>query len=145
MPGAARVLLLMAALTGGPASAAAPDHGTAASQDAAVSIQIVNPQAGTVLRLLLDRKVIFESATTGTRVANTSTAPAVVGTFALAAAAKHVLVAEVPGTATKAQLEWMPRRDGGTWVVVHYDPGRQAADAPPFFTFALQANSYKAR
>lgn len=131
-------MLLLAAMAGGPATVAPPE-------EANVSIQIVNPQAGTALRLRLDRSVIFEGVPTGATIADASTVPAVVGTFALAAGTKHVLVAEVPGTATKAQLEWTPRQGGSAWLVVRYDPGRQAPEAPPFFTFALQGGRYKAR
>lgn len=137
--------LVIAALAGvGGAAQSGSDPG-APAQTAKVSIQIVNPDVRIAVRVFLDGKVIFDGLPTPSTLSNIPTIPAVVGPVALVAGSRHALIAEVPGASTRARLEWTPRLDGSAWLVIHYDPGRGDPAKPPFFTFALQANSHKLR
>ena len=137
--------LVIAAL----ASVAAASQGAlepvAPVQTANVSVQIVNPDVRTAIRVFLDGKVIFDGLPTPSTLSNIPTIPALVGPVALVAGSRHALIAEVPGASTRARLEWTPRLDGSAWIVIHYYPGRGEPATPPFFTFALQANSHKLR
>ena len=137
--------LIFAALAGGFASARSSNGVEASVQNTAVSIQIVNPDARTATRVFHDGKVIFEGLPVRSSLGNIPTTPTQAGPFALQAGSRHILWAEAPATSTRAQLEWTPRLDGSAWVVIHYYPGRHDPAVPPFFTFALQGNSYKQR
>lgn len=137
--------LVLAALAGAPAAAQRARDPVAPAPTANVSIQIVNPDVRTAIRVFLDGKVIFDGLPTPSTLSNIPTIPAVVGPVALVAGSRHALIAEVPGVSTRARLEWSPRIDGSAWVVIHYYPGRGDPATPPFFTFALQANSHKLR
>jgi hypothetical protein len=103
---------------------------------AEVSIQVVNPDPSAPLRVFLDRQLIHEGAPSpvGAQLA---------GRFELDPRARHVLVAEVPATHTKAQFEWTPQTESGGWVVIHYYPGRREPGEPPFLSFSLQGAAYK--
>jgi hypothetical protein len=107
------------------------------AENSQVSIQIVNPDASTSIRVFLDRKLIHEGTPARSSLSPNPTIPAVAGTFALDSTVRHVLTAEAPATHTKAQLEWTPRLDGSAWVVIRYYPGRSEPGEPPFFTFYL--------
>lgn len=144
MGGAARCLML-ATLAGVVASARSASEVEPPVRNANISIQIVNPDARTAIRVFLDGKVIFEGLPAPSSLSNNPTIPAQVGPFALQAASRHTLWAEAPATSTRSQLEWNPRLDGSAWIVIHYYPGRHEPAVPAFFTFALQGNSYKHR
>ena len=137
--------LIFAALAGWVASARSSSGPEASVQTTDISIQIVNPDARTGTRVFLDGKVIFEGLPVRSSLGNIPTTPTQVGPFALHAGSRHILWAEAPAANTRAQLEWTPRLDGSAWVVIHYYPGRHEPALPPFFTFALQGNSYKQR
>ena len=137
--------LIFAALAGWVVSAQSYTGPEASVQNTDVSIQIVNPDARTATRVFLDGKVIFEGLPVQSSLSNIPTTPTLAGPFALQAGIRHILWAEAPATSTRAQLEWTPRLDGSAWVVIHYYPGRHEPALPPFFTFALQGNSYKQR
>ena len=143
MGGAAHCLVIVA-LAGVVGAAQSAGDPVAPTQKANVSVQIVNPDVRTAIRVFLDGKVIFEGLPTPSTLSNIPTIPAVVGPVTLVAGNRHVVVAEVPGANTRAQLEWTPRLDGSAWIVILYYPGRGGKPGvPPFFTFALQANSHK--
>ena len=137
--------LIVAALAVGVVSARSANGAEASVQNTDVSIQMVNPDARTATRVFLDGKVIFEGLPVPSSLGNIATTPAQVGPFALQAGIRHILWAEAPATSTRAQLEWTPRLDGSAWVVIRYYPGRHEPAVPPFFTFAMQGNSYKQR
>ena len=143
---AAAHYLVIAALAGVVGAAQSASDPVEPVQTANVSIQIVNPDVRTAIRVFLDGKVIFDGLPTPSTLSNIPTIPAVVGPVPLVAGSRHVLIAEVPGASTRAQLEWTPRLDGSAWAVIRYYPGRGGEPSiPPFFTFALQANSHKLR
>ena len=135
MTGAARAFLLAALLAGVVLPA----------QSANVSIQIVNPDERIAIRVFLDRKLIYEGVPARSTLSNNPNLPAVVGPFAWDAVTRHVLVADIPSTSTKAQLQWTSRIDDSAWIVIHYYPGRSAPAEPAFFTFSLQGNSHTLR
>ncbi len=130
--GAARLFLLVAL-----ASVVAP------VQSESFSIQIMNPDQQTAVRVFLDRKLIFEGKPVPSNLIDNPSLPALAGTFGVDAQAKHVLIVEAPSTHTKAQLEWKPSVDASEWIVIHYYPGRDQPEEPPFFTFSLQETPYK--
>ena len=140
---AARLSLL--AVIAGMVTASSPSGSAAPAGDARISIQVANPDANASIRVLLDRKVIFEGVPARSPLGNTPTPPTVVGTIAVTAESRHELVAEVDGTGTRARLQWTPRIDGSAWVVIHYYPGRSKPEQPPFIMFSLQASPYKVR
>lgn len=144
MAGAAHCLVI-AALAGVVGVAQSASEAVAPAQTATVSIQVVNPDVRTAVRVFLDGKVIFDGLPTASSLSNIATIPAVAGPFALVAGSRHSLIAEVPATNIKARLEWTPRLDGSAWVVIRYYPGRSDPGNPPFFTFAMQATSHKLR
>lgn len=109
------------------------------------SIQIVNPDAKTSVRVVLDGKVVFDTVPMRSSSHNGPTVPAVIGPFAFFRDNKHQLIAEVPATHTRAQLEWTPRLNRSPWVVIHFYPGRSDEGIPPFLMFALQAQAHKLR
>ena len=137
--------LVIAALAGVVGAAHCASDPVEPAQTANVSIQIVNPDVRTAIRVFLDGKVIFDGLPASSTLSNISTISAQVGPVALLAGSRHALIAEVPGASTRAQLEWTPRLDGSAWVVIRYYPGRGEPAIPPFFTFSLQANSHKLR
>lgn len=137
--------LLRVVLVAGVASVPDAGEAVAAGSHANVSVQVVSPDAQTVIRARLDGKVIFDQAPARSSFSNIPTIPVELGPFALAPGSKHVLIAEVPGGNTRGQLEWTPQLDGSAWVVIRYYPGRPDSAIPPFFTFALQAHPHKLR
>lgn len=72
------------------------------AEDSQVSIQIVNPDASTSIRVFLDRKLIHEGTPARSSLSPNPTIPAVAGTFALDSTVRHVLTAEAPATHTKS-------------------------------------------
>ncbi len=126
-------------------SSQAQTKGLTPAQVGQVSIQVVNPDLRTKIRVVLDGKVIFEAAPLPSTLQNIPTVSAVAGSFAVAPGSQHVLIAEVPGAATRAQLKWAPSRDAGAWVVIHYYPGRADSNMPPFFAFAIQGARHSLR
>ena len=145
MARAARVFMLAALAAATVASGESFSDVGPPADYANVSVQIVNPDVQTAIRVSLDSKVIFDGLPSRSSLSNIPTAPSVAGPFVLATGSRHALVAEVPATNIKAQLQWSPRLDGGAWVVIHYYPGRSEPATPPFFTFSIQANSHKLR
>lgn len=110
-----------------------------------VSIQVVNPDAATAIRVFLDGKVIFDAVPVPSSINNIPSLPAVAGSFSLASGIMHELTAEVADNLTRARLVWTPRLDGSSWLVVFYYPGRPDSKIPPFFTMALQDYPHKLR
>ena len=110
-----------------------------------VSIQVVNPDAATGIRLRLDGQVIFDAVPLRSSINNIPSLAAVAGSFPLSLGSKHELTAEVPGAATRAQLVWTTRLEASPWIVVYYYPGRPDENIPPFFTMALQDYPHKLR
>ena len=115
------------------------------TQCASVSVQILNPDEHTAIRVFLDRKVIYEGMPTRASLGVHGVLSIVAGTFELSDKGRHVLVAEVPSGQTKAQFEWMPQNDPSPWVVIRYYPGRPEPGEPSFFTFSLQGEAYRLR
>src|SRR5262245_13687140 len=103
-----------------------------------VSIQIMNPETHTVLRVFLDRKLIYEGRPERSPLANQATIPIRAGTFSIADHPVHTLMAEAPAQRVKAQLQWSPRRQPVKWIVIRYEPGRPDAEEPPFFSLELR-------
>ena len=141
--GRAARCLVISALSGVIGAANSAGEAVAAAQTTNVSIQVVNPDVQTAVRVSLDGKVVFEGLPTPSSLSNIPTVPALIGPVALVAGSRHALIAEVPGSSARAQLEWTPRLDGSSWVVIHYYPGRGEPAVPPFFMFALQAEAHK--
>ena len=134
---------MLAALIGlNPAQKCLSDECEAA-RDARFYVQIANPDAHTAIRVSLDDQIIFEGAPLAPSSGNSLPHAVVQGPFMFPSGTRHVLVAEAVAATTKAQLQWIARTDGSAWVVVHYYSGRGGPLTPPFFTFSLQANSYK--
>jgi hypothetical protein len=124
---------IIAVLLGGSVLMGAPPTTYAA----AVKIQIVNADAKATVRVLLDGKVVYEDIPQPSSNKNNGPLPALAGTFELDGA-KHTLIAEVPGTPVKAQLEWNQQHNPDGWLIVRYYPGRAVDTDPPFFTFSLR-------
>lgn len=103
-----------------------------------VWIQVVNPSENATVQLFLDRKLIYEATPSKASLGIHGVLSEVAGSFDLSARGRHVLVAKVSGSQTKAQLEWDANGTPYNWVVVRYYPGRQKSSEPPFFTFSLQ-------
>ena len=131
------------------AAVVAPSHaldkGMNPSRAQNVSIQVVNPDVQTNIRVSLDGKVIFEAVPVPSTVNHIPTVPEVAGPFSLAPGSRHDLIAEVPGGGARAQLKWAPSQDAGAWIVIHYYPGRADSNIPPFFAFAIQGSPHKLR
>ena len=139
----ATVLLLVSAFA--VTHAQSPSEEAGQSRKVNVAIQLVNPDAQTAIRVLLDGKLILDGFAEPSSLNIYPTKPAVAGPFALVSRNKHAIVAEVRDANTKARLEWSPRLDASAWVVIHYYPGRGVPATPPIFTFALQADAHKVR
>ena len=107
-------------------------------RSAEISIQIINPEASLALRVVLDRKVVYERAPEPSAAAEQATVPARVGPLAISAGLPHSLIAEVPGKKVKAELIWTSGESSPKWIVIRYHPGRPEDGEPPFFQFALQ-------
>lgn len=114
---------------------------TLQAQTAHISIQVVNPELKTEIRVFLDRKLIFEGKPQASSAPEQPTKLVTVGSFNLKSGVRHMLVAEAPSTHAKAELEWTPEADRNGWIVIWYYPGRGDAREPAFFTFALQATA----
>lgn len=110
-----------------------------------VSIQVVNPEAQTAVRITLDGKLIFDGVPVRSTLGNIPTLPAVVGSFDVSPEGRHELTAEAPTSGARARLVWTPKRGGSAWLVIFYYPGRADENIPPFFTLALQDSSHKLR
>ena len=133
------MLAALPALSHGSGNASSP------TRTQSVSIQVVNPDAATGIRLLLDGRVIFDAVPLRSSIDNIPSLPAIAGSFPLSLGSKHELTAEVSGAATRAQLVWTPHLGASPWVVVYYYPGRPDSNIPPFFTMALQDYPQKLR
>ena len=140
-----RSIFVVSLLVAIAAPSRASDEVMPAASAQSVSIQIVNPDLQTRIRVLLDDTVIFDAVPLRSAVDNVPTIPAVAGAFRLSPGSKHKLMAEVAGGATRAQLQWTQIVRGSSWIVLHYYPGRKDSDIPPFFTFALQDVPHKLR
>ena len=132
MKGAARALVIVALASVG-----------ATAQGADVSIQIVNPDERTTIRVFLDRKLIYEGMPARSSDSNNPILPTLVGTFSLDVGKRHSLAADISSTHTKAQLEWTPEHDPSPWIVIRYYAGRSESHEPAFFAFSLQRVAYK--
>lgn len=107
-----------------------------------VSIQVVNSADNTPIRVSLDRKVIYEATATAAKRGVHGATSEVAGSFDISGPGPHILVAEVPGSPVKAQLEWVPAHTQSDWVVVRYYGGRPEPFEPPFFTLSLQRSKF---
>lgn len=113
------------------------------SQGTPISLQIVNPSEGALVRVFLDRKLVYEGAPTKETLGNHGVMSVVVGRYDLADGRRHVLIAEAPGANARAQFEWNPQRDTSPWVVIRYYPGQSLTKDSPSFIVALQEAAYK--
>jgi hypothetical protein len=112
------------------------------SQASEVTIQVVNPAENTTVELYLDRKLIYQATPTKESLGVHGVLSEKAGSFDLSAPGSHVLIAKVPGSQIKAQLEWVANENKNTWVVVRYYPGRNEPSEPPFFIFSLQGEPF---
>ena len=119
-------LLVFAALS-------APAHA------ASLSIQVVNPDAQTAVRVFLDRKLIHDAVPERSRLGEPSMLPALAGVIETEDGAPHALVVEAAASGAKARFEWTAASVRSPWLVIRYYPGRSADGEPAFFTFSLQA------
>jgi hypothetical protein len=110
---------------------------SAAAGASTVSVELINPDAQSNIRIFLDRKLIYEG-TSKQGSQDAGPPPIVVGKFELDGGATHVIIAEALGSRTKAQLEWTPQRDPTAWISIRYYPGRGDEKEAPFFTFLLR-------
>lgn len=113
------------------------------AQGTSVSLQIVNPSEGALVRVFLDRKLVYEGAPTKETLGNHGVMSVVVGRYDLADGRRHVLIAEAPGGHARTQFEWNPQRDASPWVVIRYHPGHALTKDDPSFIVALQEAAYK--
>ena len=127
------------------ASSQGSDKGPNPTRAENVFIQVVNPDARTSIRVVLDGRVIYDALPVRSTLNNIPTVPAVAGSFAWVPGSRHELTAEVPGAGPRAQLKWASSLDAGRWIVIHYYPGRGDANVPPFFAFAIQDAPHKYR
>lgn len=128
--------LCVLALAGMPLQAGAHDADR-------VSIQLVNPAEAALIRLQLDRRLIYEGAPTREELGVHGAIAVMVGSFDLRDGRRHVLVAEAPATRVKVQLEWSPQHRFSPWVVIRYQPSRPTSGEPAFFAVSLQDAAYK--
>ncbi len=120
--------------------------GEAPNREARVFVQLVNADARTVIRVVLDGRVILDGPPQRSPLPNIPSVPATAGPFVFAPGSRHALTADVAGGTTRARFEGTTPPDGSVWIVIRHYPGRGGAQAvPPFFTFALRSGPDKLR